>query len=74
VYLEKIFDSQDIKNSVKEESKEFSGIDRNWNKTMKKVFTNRSVMKNCVAKQNERKQLNDFLKDNEKMDRIEKSL
>lgn len=60
LYLENIFSSKDIRQQRNKDFQEFEVVNRAWSKTMKKVSTNKKVMKNCSEKQ-----LKEFIKHNE---------
>jgi dynein heavy chain len=67
--LENIFSSKDIRQQRPKDYAEFESVNRAWNKLMKKVFVKKNVLKNCTLKQ-----YHEFLRYNEQMDRIQKSL
>jgi dynein heavy chain, axonemal len=82
IYLDKIFQSQDIVQSCKEDHKNFVSVDRNWTKLMKKVSTSPGVMLNCVPEVKSESgarafslgRMKEFLRYNKTMDEIEKNL
>ena len=69
LYLENIFSSKDIRQQRSKDYQDFDNVNKAWNKIMRKVSNSKKVIKNCNEKQ-----LREFIKYNEQMDRIQKNL
>jgi len=69
LYLENIFSSKDIRQQRSKDFQDFDNVNKAWNKIMRKVSNSKKVIKNCNEKQ-----LREFIKYNEQMDRIQKNL
>lgn len=69
LYLENIFSSKDIRQQRNKDFQDFDNVNKAWNKIMRKVSNSKKVIKNCNEKQ-----LREFIKYNEQMDRIQKNL
>ena len=69
LYLDNIFTSVDIRKQRPKDFADFDAINKNWNKTMKKVALKRNVRFNCTLAR-----LHEFIKFNEQMEKIQKNL
>ena len=70
MYLQPIFDSEDINRQLPQEGKRFTNVDRQWRKTLERVAAAPHVLTFCDDEQ----LLEQWLKSNAELERVQKNL
>ena len=70
MYLQPIFDSEDINRQLPQEGKRFSGVDRQWRKTLERVKVAPVVLTFC----DDDELLEQWIKSNAELERVQKNL
>ena len=70
MYLQPIFDSEDIQRQLPAEAKRFNGVDRQWRKTLDRVTKTPEVITFC----DDDELLEQWIKSNNELERVQKNL